>query len=146
MKILEIEKNVAAKSPREIVSETRNELVGEVAEVVESINMLKIDQNVVVKSPKEIVSQTRNELAKLRRAYLKDKSQDYMGMLVELGKEQNFVVTCVQEKQKYLIECLVQLNTIPVAVSCAIGTDLKTVENNAARDMLNYLKTSSSVE
>ena len=69
-----------------------------------------------------------------------------MGMLVELGKEQNFVVTCVQEKQKYLIECLVQLNTIPVAVSCAIGTDLKTVENNAARDMLNYLKTSSSVE
>ena len=59
MKILEIEKNVAAKSPREIVSETRNELVGEVAEVVESINMLKIDQNVVVKSPKEIVSQTK---------------------------------------------------------------------------------------
>ena len=58
MKILEIEKNVA-KSPREIVSETRNELVGEVAEVVESINMLKIDQNVVVKSPKEIVSQTK---------------------------------------------------------------------------------------
>ena len=58
MKILEIEKNVA-KSPREIVSETRNELVGEVAEVLESINMLKIDQNVVVKSPKEIVSQTK---------------------------------------------------------------------------------------
>ena len=58
MKILEIEKNVA-KSPREVVSETRNERVGEVAEVLDSINMVKIDQNVVVKSPKEIVSQTK---------------------------------------------------------------------------------------
>jgi len=113
-------------------------------EVVESLKNLKMEQDsvkhVVVKSPREIVSETRNELAKLRSAYLRDKSQDYMRMLVELGKEQKFVVACVQEKHEDLIMCLVQLNTVPVAVSCAIGTELKTVEKNAARDMLNYLK------
>lgn len=110
-------------------------------EVTESMQIFKNPvKHVVAKSPREIVTETRSELAKLRSAYLKDQTQDYMRMLVELGKEQKFVVACVQEKHDDLIMCLVQLNTVPVAVSCAIGTELKTVEKNAARDMLNYLK------
>ena len=61
-------------------------------------------------------------------------------MLEELGKEQKFVVTNVEEKSDDYIQSLVQLSTVPVAVSYAIGTDYKTIHNNAARDMLIYLK------
>ena len=48
------------------------------------------------------------------------KNCDYVGMLSELGKEQKFEVTYVEVEEKNdedQTQCLVQLSTLPVAVS-----------------------------
>merc|ERR1719481_2222063 len=46
---------------------------------------------------------------------------DYMSMLLELGKQENVVVTCVNEKLGDMTMCLIQLNTVPVAVAVSFG-------------------------
>merc|ERR1719341_349205 len=80
------------------------------------------------------------KLDSLHKICLKEKTRDYITMLAELGKEQKFVVTHVEERSEDCIQCLVQLSTVPVAVSYAKGTDSETIHNEAARDMLIYLK------
>ena len=48
------------------------------------------------------------------------KNSDYVGMLGDLGKEQKFEVTYVEVEEKNdddQVQCLVQLSTLPVAVS-----------------------------
>ena len=48
------------------------------------------------------------------------KNNDFVSMLGELGKEQKFEVTYVEVEEKNdedQIQCLVQLSTLPVAVS-----------------------------
>jgi len=79
-------------------------------------------------------------LDSLHRTCLKEKTRDYITMLNELGKEQKIVVTHVEERSEDNIQCLVQLSTVPVAVGYAIGTDSETIHNEAARDILIYLK------
>ena len=82
-------------------------------------------------------------------------------MLGELGKEQKFEVTYVEVEEKNdedQTQCLVQLSTLPVAVSSdnfndeylfpflttqvcyGVGVDTKSASNDAARNALNYLK------
>ena len=92
------------------------------------------------------------------------KNSDYVGMLGDLGKEQKFEVTYVEVEEKNdddQVQCLVQLSTLPVAVSpglvhrndnyhddifffcqvCyGVGGDTKAANNDAARNALNYLK------
>jgi len=80
------------------------------------------------------------QLESLHRTCLKEKTRDYITMLNELGKEQKIVVTHVEERSEDNIQCLVQLSTVPVAVGYAIGTDSETIHNEAARDILIYLK------
>jgi len=76
----------------------------------------------------------------LQTTNLKEKRNDFMNILNEVGKEEKLVVTCVEETIGNLVQCLIQLNTVPVAVSCGIGNDSEEVQAVAARDMLNYLK------
>merc|ERR1719347_53373 len=78
-------------------------------------------------------------LSRLQNMNLKEKG-DYMSMLLELGKQEKVVVTCVSEKLGDMTMCLIQLNTVPVAVSFGIGDDSINIQNDAARDMLTYLK------
>ena len=90
------------------------------------------------------------------------KNSDYVGMLGDLGKEQKFEVTYVEVEEKNdddQVQCLVQLSTLPVAVSPSqvhrndnwhddlfcqvcygVGGDTKAANNDAARNALNYLK------
>ena len=61
-----------------------------------------------------------NKLASLHMTSLKTKTADYVAMLGELGKEQKFEVTYVEVEEKCdddSTQCLVQLSTLPVAVS-----------------------------
>merc|ERR1712179_495884 len=76
----------------------------------------------------------------LQTTNLKEKRNDFMNILNEVGKKEKLVVTCVEEKIGNLVQCLIQLNTIPVAVIGGIGNDFEEVQAVAARDMLNYLK------
>ena len=88
---------------------------------------------------KETLDYEKELLTRLQMMNLKEKG-DYMSMLLELGKQENVVVTCVNEKLGDMTMCLIQLNTVPVAVSFGIGDDIMNIQNNAARDMLTFLK------
>merc|ERR1719158_1161730 len=88
---------------------------------------------------KETLDYEKELLTRLQIMNLKEKG-DYMSMLLELGKQENVVVTCVNEKLGDTTMCLIQLNTVPVAVSFGIGNESMNIQNNAARDMLTYLK------
>jgi len=88
---------------------------------------------------KETLDYKKELLTRLQMMNLKEKG-DYMSMLLELGKQENVVVTCVNEKLGDKTICLIQLNTVPVAVSFGIGDDIMNIQNDAARDMLTYLK------
>ena len=79
-------------------------------------------------------------VSSLQTTNLKENRKDFMCILNEVGKQEKLVVTCVEEKIGNLTQCLIQLNTVPVAVSCGIGKDIEKVQESAARDMLNYLK------
>ena len=79
-------------------------------------------------------------VSSLQTTNLKENRKDFMCILNEVGKQEKLIVTCVEEKIGNLTQCLVQLNTVPVAVSCGIGKDIEKVQESAARDMLNYLK------
>jgi len=114
--------------------------------VDEISNKMKLMNNVPKKNVvgptnhHRVKTAVKSKLSILHVSSLDDMSVDYVSMLKELGKEQKFVVTCVEEKLDDLTQCLIQLSTVPVAVSYAIGTDFETVQNNAARDILLYLK------
>jgi len=76
---------------------------------------------------------------------LKESKGDYMAMLEELGREQKFVVTCVEVEEKCddnstQTQCLLQLSTVPVIVCHVAMTDTKTARNEAARWAINYLQ------
>ena len=61
-----------------------------------------------------------SKLASLHMTSLKGRTGDYVAMLGELGKEQKFEVTYVEVEEKCdddSTQCLVQLSTLPVAVS-----------------------------
>ena len=61
-----------------------------------------------------------SKLASLHMTSLKGRTGDYVSMLGELGKEQKFEVTYVEVEEKCdddSTQCLVQLSTLPVAVS-----------------------------
>jgi len=84
-----------------------------------------------------------NKLVSLHVTSLKARTNDYVAMLGDLGKEQKFDVTYVEVEEKSdddNTQCLVQLSTLPVAVCYGVGTDVKTAHNDAARNALNYLK------
>merc|ERR1712098_744832 len=80
---------------------------------------------------KETIDYKKELLIRLQMMNLKQKG-DYMSMLLELGKQENVVVTCVDEKLGDRTICLIQLNTVPVAVSFGIGDDIMNIQNNAA--------------
>jgi len=80
----------------------------------------------------------------LQTTNLNEKRNDFMNILNEVGNQEKLVVTCVEEKIGNLVQCLIQVNTVPVAVSGGIGYDFEEVQEVAARDMLNYLKMLSS--
>ena len=61
------------------------------------------------------------------------------------AKESNIVVTHVEESENDVRFCIVQLNTVPVAISCAFGSNSRVMHNSACRDMLNYLKMLTNV-
>jgi len=88
---------------------------------------------------KETLNYEKELLSRLQTMNLKEKG-DYMIMLLELGKQENVVVTCVHEKLGDMTMCLIQLNTLPVAVSFGIGDDSANIQNDAARNMLTFLK------
>jgi len=92
---------------------------------------------------RKLQSSGGTSLAKLHMTSLKGKGIDYVVMLGELGKEQKFEVTYVEVEEKNdddQIQCLVQLSTLPVAVCYGVGNDIKSANNDAARNALNYLK------
>merc|ERR1719470_690641 len=91
-------------------------------------------------SSNQLILPSSVQLDSLHKTCLKEKTRDYITMLNELGKEQKIVVTHVEERSEDNIQCLVQLSTVPVAVGYAIGTDSETIHNEAARDILIYLK------
>jgi len=105
------------------------------------ISSKKVNGNDVSSKVVEISTTASSvQLDSLHRTCLKEKTRDYITMLNELGKEQKIVVTHVEERSEDNIQCLVQLSTVPVAVGYAIGTDSETIHNEAARDILIYLK------
>merc|ERR1719481_713157 len=106
--------------------------------VEETQNKLFDKSNVPV-TMKETLDYEKELLARLQKMNLKEKG-DYMSMLLELGKQEKVVVTCVHEKLGDTTLCLIQLNTVPVAVSLGIGDDSLDIQNDAARDMLTFLK------
>merc|ERR1719481_2094468 len=69
---------------------------------------------------KETLNYEKELLSRLQTMNLKEKG-DYMIMLLELGKQENVVVTCVHEKLGDMTMCLIQLNTLPVAVAVSFG-------------------------
>merc|ERR1719481_2511006 len=69
---------------------------------------------------KETVDYEKELLTRLQMMNFKEKG-DYMSMLLELGKQENVVVTCVSEKLGDMTMCLIQLNTVPVAVAVSFG-------------------------
>jgi len=94
----------------------------------------------IMSSTNQLTTASSVHLDSLHKTCLKEKTRDYITMLNELGQEQKIVVTHVEERSEDNIQCLVQLSTVPVAVGYAIGTDSETIHNEAARDILIYLK------
>jgi len=99
------------------------------------------DMNKISVSSEKIFENKNQQLvACLQMTNLKEKRNDFMNILKEVAKQEKLTVTCVEEKIGNLAQCLIQLNTLPVAVSGGIGNDFEEVQEGAARDMLNYLK------
>eukprot|EP00092_Neocalanus_flemingeri_P037814 GFUD01041164.1.p1 GENE.GFUD01041164.1~~GFUD01041164.1.p1 ORF type:complete len:304 (+),score=103.88 GFUD01041164.1:61-972(+) len=106
---------------------------------VETLNSR--DNKEVVSLDKKLQTAGGSKLTSLGRM------RDYVAMLVEMGKEHKFEVTCVDRLEENCARCadssqqwLLQLSTAPVLVSYEFGTDSKTAHNEAARSALNYLK------
>jgi len=118
-------------------------------ETLTKLQNLKVDTLSSVSSQKvaafyrKLQTAGGNKLAALHVTSLKARTNDYVAMLGDLGKEQKFEVTYVEVEEKSdddMVQCLVQLSTLPVAVCYGVGTDVKTANNDAARHALNYLK------
>jgi RISC-loading complex subunit TARBP2 len=84
------------------------------------------------------------KLAQLHRAPLVKKAgSDFVSMLTELAKEQLFDVTFVEEEERTddgHVLALVQLSSLPVAVSCGQGPTYELAQHEAAFCALAYLK------
>merc|ERR1719481_685597 len=88
--------------------------------LVEETQSKLLDRSNVPETMKETLEYKKELLARLQKMNLKEKG-DYMNMLLELGKQENVVVTCVSEKLGDMTMCLIQLNTVPVAVAVSFG-------------------------
>ena len=104
------------------------------------VNGNNVSSKIVESGINQLTPASPVKLDSLHKTCLKEKMRDYITMLKELGKEQKFVVTHVEERSDNYNQCLVQLSTVPVAVGYAFGTDSNTIHNEAARDILIYLK------
>jgi len=113
----------------------KKRMVDQVTETIPSY------MNKISASPEKLFENVDQQLvACLQTINLTEKRNDFMNILKEVGKQEKLKVTCVEEKIGNLAQCLIQLNTIPVAVSGGIGNNFEEVQEVAARDMLNYLK------
>jgi len=70
------------------------------------------------------------------------KAVNYIELLTKFGERHKFVVTSVEVKDNCedSVKCLVQLGTVPVVVSYAVGVDKTSAFNEASKSSLIYMK------
>jgi len=134
----QVNDTAATSTAQGIDEETINKLQNLKVETLNSVSSQK-----VAAFYRKLQTAGGNKLAALHVTSLKVRTNDYVAMLGDLGKEQKFEVTYVEEEEKSdddMVQCLVQLSTLPVAVCYGVGSDVKSANNDAARHALNYLK------